>query len=79
MAHDLSLPLNCIVPVCLAAEKPAYNIEDGLMPLIHEHLNAAQWVRFLRCLRQQQAESYWRQWRKQALQAGQLIFNIGKK
>jgi len=48
------------------------------MPLIYEHLNAAQRVRYLRCLRQQQAESYWRQWRKQALQAGQLIFNIGK-
>lgn len=75
MAHDLSLPLDCIVPVCLAPEKTAYNIEDGLMPLIHEHLNAAQRVRYLRCLRQQQAESYWRQWRKQALQAGQLILN----
>jgi len=78
LAQDLSLPLDCIVPVCLAPEKPAYNIEDGLMPLIYEHLNAAQRVRYLRCLRQQQAESYWWQWRKQALQAGQLIFNIGK-
>ena len=76
LAQDLSLPLDCIVPVCLAPEKPAYNIEDGLMPLIHEHLNAAQRVRFLRCLRQQQAASYWQQWRKQALQAGQLIFKL---
>jgi predicted GTPase len=76
IAQELSLPSDCIVPVCLAAEKPVYNIEDGLMPLIHEHLNAAQRVRYLRCLRQQQAESYWRQWRKQALQAGQLILKI---
>ncbi len=76
IAQELSLPLDCIVPVCLAAEKPAYNIDDGLMPLIHEHLNAAQRVRYLRCLRQHQAESYWQQWRKQALQAGQLIFKI---
>jgi len=45
------------------------------MPLIHEHLNAAQRVRFLRCLRQQQAESTWRQWRKQALQTGQIILD----
>jgi predicted GTPase len=79
MAQDLSLSLDCIVPVCLAPEKPAYNIEDGLIPLIHAHLNAAQRVRYLRCLRQQQAESYWQQWRKQALHAGQIIFNIGGK
>jgi uncharacterized protein len=76
IAQELSLPLDCIVPVCLAADKPAYNIEDGLMPLIHEHLNAAQRVRYLRCLRLHQAESYWRQWRKQALHAGQLILKI---
>jgi hypothetical protein len=46
------------------------------MPLIHEHLNAAQRVRYLRYLRQQQAQSYWRHWRKQGLQAGQLIFKL---
>ena len=76
MTHDLSVSLDCIVPVCLSPEKPAYNIEDGLIPLIHEHLNAAQRVRYLRCLRQQQAESYWQQWRKQVLKAGQLIFKL---
>jgi predicted GTPase len=76
IAQDLGLSPDCIVPVCLSPEKPAYNIEDGLMPLIHEHLNAAQRVRYLRCLRQQQAESYWRHWRKQALLAGQLIFKL---
>ena len=74
IAKDLGLPLACTVPVCLAPDKPAYNIDDGLMPLILEYLNAAQRVRYLRCLRQQQAESYWREWRKQALKAGQLIF-----
>ncbi|WP_347989822.1 GTPase [Methylomonas sp. AM2-LC] len=76
IAQDLSLSLDCIVPVCLFPEKPVYNIEDGLIPLIHDHLNAAQRVRYLRCLRQQQAESYWQHWRKQALQAGQLIFRL---
>jgi len=76
IARDLTLPLGLIIPVCLAAEKPAYNIEDGLIPLIHEHLDAAQRVRYLRCLHQQQAESYWRLWRKQALQAGRHIFKI---
>jgi predicted GTPase len=76
VAQELSLPQDCIVPVCLAADKQAYNIEDGLIPLIHEHLNAAQRVRYLRCLRQQQAESYWQQWRKQTLKVGRLIFKI---
>ncbi len=77
IAEDLRLPLDCVVPVCLAPGQAAYNIEDGLMPLIHEHLNEAQRVRYLRCLRQQQAEGYWRQWRKQAQQAGRLIFRSG--
>jgi uncharacterized protein len=74
IAEELSLSPDSIVPVCLAPEK-TYNIEDGLLPLIHEHLNAAQRVRYLRCLRQQQTESYWRHWRKQALNAGQLILD----
>jgi uncharacterized protein len=46
------------------------------MPLIHEHLNAVQRVCYMHCLRQQQAESYWWQWRKQAVQAGQPILKI---
>lgn len=75
IADDLNLPAGCIVPVCLAPEIAAYNIEDGLLPLIHEHLNAAQRVRYLRCLRQQQKEGYWRHWREQALKAGQLILD----
>ncbi len=77
IAHDLNLPLNCIVPVCLAPEKPAYNIEDGLIPLIHEHLDDAQRVRYLRCLRHQQKRDYWQQWKKQARQVGQIILNLG--
>ena len=74
IAQALSLASEQVVPVCLASDKAAYNIEDGLLPLIHEHLNAAQRVRFLRCLREQQSASYWRQWRQQAVQAGRIIF-----
>ena len=73
ISKELNLPTECIVPVCLAPKKMAYNIEEGLLPLIHEHLNAAQRVRYLRCLREQQAESYWRHWRKQAVKAGQIL------
>jgi len=76
IAEELNLSPDCVVPVCLAPEITAYNIEDGLLPLIHEHLNAAQRVRYLRCLRQQQTESNWRHWRKQALKAGQIILDV---
>ena len=76
IAQELDLPLNNVVPVCLASSKPAYNIEDGLIALIQQELSAVQRIYYLRCLRLQQAESYWQQWRKQALQAGHAVFNV---
>lgn len=79
IAQDLSLPLDHIVPVCMAPEHSAYNIEEGLIPLIHEQLNEAQRVRYLRCLRHQQDSSYWKLWKQQAIQAGQLIIKLGTK
>ncbi|MDD5273891.1 MAG: 50S ribosome-binding GTPase, partial [Methylovulum sp.] len=79
IAQELQLPLTDIIPVCLAPEKPAYNIEDGLMPRLFDYLDKAQRVRYLRCLRHQQNQSYWQQWRKQAVQAGQLIVDIVAK
>ena len=79
VAQDLNLPPDHIAPVCLAPEQAAYNIEDGLIPLIHDQLNEAQRVRYLRCLRHQQDISYWKHWKQQAIQAGQLIFKLGTK
>jgi len=79
IAQDLSLPLEHIVPVCMAPEQSAYNIEEGLIPLIHEQLNEAQRVRYLRCLRHQQDLSYWKHWKQQAIQAGQLILKLVTK
>jgi hypothetical protein len=64
---------------CKAPEHAAYNIEEGLIPLIHDQLNDAQRVRYLRCLRHQQDISYWKHWKQQAIQAGQLIFKLGTK
>lgn len=75
ISKELHLPPEYIVPVCLDPDKMIYNIEEGLLPLIHEHLNAAQRVRYLRCLREQQAESYWRHWRKQAVKSGQILLD----
>jgi len=79
IAQDLSLPLDHIVPVCMAPEHAAYNIEEGLIPLILDQLNDAQRVRYLRCLRHQQDISYWKHWKQQAIQAGQLILKLGTK
>jgi len=73
MAHDLNLPLENIVPVCLNPDAGVYNIDDGLMPMIHEKLNDAQRVRYLRCLRIQQNKEYWQQLCKQA-GVGRLFF-----
>ncbi len=79
IAQDLSLPPEHIVPVCMAPGHSVYNIEEGLIPLIHDQLNEAQRVRYLRCLRHQQDISYWQHWRQQAIQAGQLMLKLVTK
>ena len=79
ITQDLNLQLDHIVPVCMAQERSAYNIEEGLIPLIHDQLNDAKRVRYLRCLRHQQDISYWKHWKQQAVQAGQLILKLGTK
>ena len=79
ISHDLTLPLGRIVPVCLAPEKPTYNLDDGLIPLIHELLDDAQRARYLRCLVHQQDKSYWQEWRKQVKNTGQFIIDISDK
>jgi hypothetical protein len=75
IANDLSLPLKNIVPVCLNAQTETYNIDECLIPMIHDQLNDdAQRVRYLRCLRYQQDKSYWQQLGKQALGLGRVFF-----
>jgi len=73
ISKDLNLPLDRIVPVCLAPEKPTYNLDDGLIPLIHELLDDAQRARYLRCLNNQKNKNNWQEWRKQIINSGQLI------
>ncbi len=79
ISQDLSLPLNRIVPVCLAPEKPTYNLDDGLIPLIHELLDDAQRARYLRCLNNQKDKSYWQEWLNQVKNAGQFFMDISDK
>ncbi len=75
IANDLSLPLKNIVPVCLNAQMETYNIDECLIPMIHDQFNDdAQRVRYLRCLRYQQDKSYWQQLGKQALGLGRVFF-----
>ncbi|KJV07365.1 GTPase family protein [Methylocucumis oryzae] len=73
IAEDLKLALTDVVPVCLKADLPPYNIEEGLIPVIQARLDQAQRVRYLRCLRQQQSYSYWQQLFKQMRNAGRIF------
>lgn len=73
IAQDLKLDLAEVVPVCLKADQPTYNIEDGLIPVIQAHLDQAQRALYLRCLRQQQSQSYWQQLFKQMRNAGRIF------
>jgi predicted GTPase len=76
IAQDFSLELDHVLPVCMAPNQTAYNIEEGLIPLMHEHLKDAKRVLFLRCLRHQQAHDYWQRWRDQIRRSGQIILNL---
>jgi uncharacterized protein len=76
IARDFNLDLDHVLPVCIAPNQIAYNIEEGLIPLMHEHLQDAKRVLFLRCLRHQQQRSYWRRWRDQIRRSGQIILNL---
>ncbi|WP_228124846.1 GTPase family protein [Candidatus Methylospira mobilis] len=76
IAHDLGLELEQVLPVCMAPDRPAYNIEEGLIPLMREHLQDAKRVLFLRCLRHQQDIGYWRRWRDQIRRSGQIILSL---
>jgi predicted GTPase len=79
IAQELALPVTSLVPVCLAADKPVYNIEEGLMTLIQQELKAVQQVYYLRCLRFQQAENSWQQWRKQLLNTANTLLDVTNK
>jgi hypothetical protein len=59
-------------------KKTIYNIEDWLMPLLHEHLNGAQRALYLRCLFQQQVKSYGQHWRKKTYKRANLFLKLGQ-
>lgn len=75
MAEDLHLPVDQVVPVCLA-EGRVYNVEDTLWAVILEHQDAAHKTRFLRCMAAKQQEENWALIRKQLRSAGRFLVEL---
>ncbi len=75
VAADLALPPADVIPVCLLPER-IYNVEEALIPAMLDRLPAAQRVKYVRCLRQQRDEQYWRRLWQQTLGAGRVLFGV---
>jgi predicted GTPase len=77
VAVDLVLPYTDVIPVNL---QPAhwYNIEEGVIPALLNHLDSAQHSRYLRCLRNRQKAEFWQHLREQATKMGTIIIDKGK-
>lgn len=76
-ADDLQLPVEQVVPVCLAPDQ-TYNVEESLIPAMLGSLDAADRVRCLRCLRELHDEEYWRKLGEQASNGGRILWKIGR-
>ena len=72
VAADLALPPADVIPVCLLPER-IYNVEEALIPAMLDRLPAAQRVKYVRCLRQQRDEQYWRRLWQQTVAAGRVL------
>ena len=72
VAADLAFPPVEVVPVCLLPER-MYNVAEALVPAMLDRLPAAQRVKYVRCLRQQRDEQYWRRLWQQTIGAGRVL------
>lgn len=77
-AADLQVPIDRVVPVCLAPGM-LYNVDEGLVPAILGSLGAAQRAKYLRCLKEYRDEQYWKQLGQQAAGAGRILLRTGAK
>lgn len=75
-ASDLQVEPERVIPVCLKGDR-LYNVDDGLIPAIHDSLDSAHRVRYLRCLREYKDEQYWQKLREQASSTGRLLLHLG--
>ncbi len=72
VATDLALPVDAVIPVCLAAER-VYNVEDALWAALLDRQDEAGRVRLLRCLEQRRQAENWPLLRRQLINAGRLL------
>lgn len=78
IAEDMQVPIERIVPVCLAPEQ-IYNVDEALIPAMLDSLSASDRVRCLRCLREFHDEEYWRKLGEQATNGGRILWKIGRR
>jgi hypothetical protein len=71
-SQTLQIPLAQIIPTNLKSDC-YYNVEEGVIPTILNHLDHAKKVRYLRCLRSFKKEEQWQQLWTQAYHAGKII------
>ncbi len=76
VATDLDVPIEDVIPVCLAADR-TYNVEEALMPALLAALPEAQRSRYLRCLREHRDDAYWSQLWQQSRNAGRVVLKMG--
>lgn len=77
LAEDLDIPIDQVVPVCLA-EGRTYNVADTLWASILEHQDAAHKTRFLRCMASKKREENWALLAKQMRSAGRFLVELPK-
>ncbi len=72
VAEDLAVPVNDVIPVCLAAGR-VYNVDDALWAALLNRQDEAGRVRFLRCLEQRKREENWALLGRQLINAGRWL------
>lgn len=77
VAADLDVTAEDIVPVCLTEDR-RYNVDDALWAAILSHEEAAERVRFIRCMESRKREENWTLIQKQLLNAGRLLLEVPK-
>lgn len=78
VAGDLAMPVNDVIPVCLA-EGRIYNVDDALWVAMLDRQDAAGKVRFLRCLEQRKREENWTLLRRQLANAGRWLTTLPRR
>lgn len=76
VAEDLQIPVEQVIPVCLAADR-TYNVDEALVPSIVESLPEAQRSRYLRSMREHRDDAYWSQLWDQSRNAGRVVLKLG--